>query len=154
MLEKARKHAVRFMEDSFPYSKGKWDKSHANPEFKVGYLVLLSTTIFNKIKGLKNLKVSISEAFVIKALYGENSVEIELCEELSNKYPTFPVHFIKPHKSCDAKKFSLINKVPQHIPPVEASGTKKITKFLKERKLRAKEVREYLVRYSYPACED
>ncbi|MBW0586169.1 hypothetical protein O181_125884 [Austropuccinia psidii MF-1] len=36
MIEKARKHAVRCMEDSFAYDKDKWDKSHATPDFKVG----------------------------------------------------------------------------------------------------------------------
>ncbi|MBW0583051.1 hypothetical protein O181_122766 [Austropuccinia psidii MF-1] len=36
MLDKARKHAVRCMEDSFAYAKDKWDKSHATPDFKVG----------------------------------------------------------------------------------------------------------------------
>jgi hypothetical protein len=38
--------------------------------------------------------------------------------------------------------------------PIETSGAKKITKVLKERKLRTKKVREYLVRYSDPTCED
>ena len=38
--------------------------------------------------------------------------------------------------------------------PIETSGTKKITKVLKGRKLRTKKVREYLVRYSDPTCED
>ncbi|MBW0576940.1 hypothetical protein O181_116655 [Austropuccinia psidii MF-1] len=36
MLDKARKHAVRCMEDSFAYAKDKLDKSHATPDFKVG----------------------------------------------------------------------------------------------------------------------
>ncbi|MBW0594020.1 hypothetical protein O181_133735, partial [Austropuccinia psidii MF-1] len=36
LLDKARKHAVRCMEDSFAYAKDKWDKSHATPDFKVG----------------------------------------------------------------------------------------------------------------------
>ncbi|MBW0514699.1 hypothetical protein O181_054414 [Austropuccinia psidii MF-1] len=36
MLDKARKHAVRCMEDSFAYAKLKWDKSHATPDFKLG----------------------------------------------------------------------------------------------------------------------
>ncbi|MBW0579616.1 hypothetical protein O181_119331, partial [Austropuccinia psidii MF-1] len=128
ILEKARKHAVRCMEDSFAYAKDKWDKSHATPDFKVGDLVL--------------------------APNGENSVEVELSEELSNKHPTFPVSLIKPYKSSDAEKFPLRNKVPQVIPPIESSGSKKITKVLKERKLRTNKVREYLVRYSDPACED
>ncbi|MBW0588017.1 hypothetical protein O181_127732 [Austropuccinia psidii MF-1] len=50
MLDKARKHAVRCQEDSFEYAKDKWDKSHATPDFKVGDLVLVSTTNFNNIK--------------------------------------------------------------------------------------------------------
>ncbi|MBW0539740.1 hypothetical protein O181_079455 [Austropuccinia psidii MF-1] len=105
MLDRARKHAVRFMEDSFAYAKDKWDKSHATPDFKVGDLVLVSTTNFNNIKGCKNLKYSFSGPFVIKALHGENAVEVELSEELSNKHPTFPVSLIKPYKSSDAERF-------------------------------------------------
>ncbi|MBW0543489.1 hypothetical protein O181_083204 [Austropuccinia psidii MF-1] len=53
MLEKTRNHAMRCMEYSFPYAKDKWDKSHATPDFKVGDLVLVSTTNFNNIKGCK-----------------------------------------------------------------------------------------------------
>ncbi|MBW0545880.1 hypothetical protein O181_085595 [Austropuccinia psidii MF-1] len=49
--DKDRKNAVRCMEDSFSYSKGKWEKSHATPDFKVGDLVRVSTNHFNKIKG-------------------------------------------------------------------------------------------------------
>ncbi|MBW0518943.1 hypothetical protein O181_058658 [Austropuccinia psidii MF-1] len=154
MLDKARKHAVRCMEDSFAYAKDKWDESHTTPDFKVGYLVLVSTTNFNNIKGCKKLKDSFSGTFLIKALHGENGVEVELSEELSNKHPTFPVTLIKPYKCSDAEKFPLRNKIPQAIPPIETSGIKKITKVLKERKLRTKKVREYLVRYSHPACEN
>ncbi|MBW0531313.1 hypothetical protein O181_071028 [Austropuccinia psidii MF-1] len=102
MLEKARNHSVRRMEDSFKYAKDKWDKSHATPDFKIGDLVLVSTTNFNKIKGCKNLKDSFSGMFAIKALHGEISVEVELSEELSNKHPTFTVSLIKPYKSDDA----------------------------------------------------
>ncbi|MBW0512473.1 hypothetical protein O181_052188 [Austropuccinia psidii MF-1] len=70
ILEKTRKHAVRCMEDSFGYAKDKWDKSHATPDFKVGDLVLLSTTHFNNIKGCKKLKDSFEGPFVLKALDG------------------------------------------------------------------------------------
>ncbi|MBW0594102.1 hypothetical protein O181_133817 [Austropuccinia psidii MF-1] len=77
MLDKARKHAVRLMEDSFAYAKDKGDKSHATPDCKVGDLVLVSTTSFNNIKGCKKLKASFSGTFVIKALHGENAVEVE-----------------------------------------------------------------------------
>ncbi|MBW0516849.1 hypothetical protein O181_056564 [Austropuccinia psidii MF-1] len=41
MLEKDRNNEIRCMEDSFAYSKEKWDKSHATPDFKVGDLVLV-----------------------------------------------------------------------------------------------------------------
>ncbi|MBW0563772.1 hypothetical protein O181_103487 [Austropuccinia psidii MF-1] len=154
MLDKARKNAVRFMEDSFAYAKDKWDKSHATPDFKVKDLVLVSTTNFNNIKGCKKLKDSFAGTFIIKTLHGENAVEVELSEELSNKNPTFSVSLIKPYKSSDAEKFPLSRKVPQVITPIESSGIKKIIKVLKERKLRTNKLREYLVRYSDPTCED
>ncbi|MBW0575967.1 hypothetical protein O181_115682 [Austropuccinia psidii MF-1] len=154
MLDRARNHEVRCMEASFAYAKDKWDMSHATPYFKVGDLVLVSTTNFNNIKGCEKLKDFFAGPFVIKALPGENALEVELLEELSNKHPTFPVSLIKPYKSSDAETFPLRNKVPQAIPPIESSGVKKITKVLKERKMRTNEVREYLVRYSDPTCED
>ncbi|MBW0478160.1 hypothetical protein O181_017875 [Austropuccinia psidii MF-1] len=80
ILEKARKHAVRHMEDSFAYAKDKWEKLPATPHFKVGDLVLVSTTNFNNIKGCKKLKYSFAGTFGIKDLHGENSVEVELSE--------------------------------------------------------------------------
>ncbi|MBW0547249.1 hypothetical protein O181_086964 [Austropuccinia psidii MF-1] len=96
MLDKARKHAVRCMEDSFAYAKDKWEKSHATPDFKVGDLVLVSTTSLNNINGCKKLKDSFAGLFVLKVLHGENAVEVELSEELGNKNPTLPVSLMKP----------------------------------------------------------
>ncbi|MBW0561066.1 hypothetical protein O181_100781 [Austropuccinia psidii MF-1] len=142
------------MEDSFAYAKDKWDKSQAMPDFKVGDSVLVVTTNFNNIKECKKLKDSFAGTFVFKALHGENAVEVELSEELGNKHLTFPLSLIKPYKSSDGERFPLRNKVPQVMPPIESSGSNKITKVLKERKLRTDKVREYLVRYSDPACED
>ncbi|MBW0493154.1 hypothetical protein O181_032869 [Austropuccinia psidii MF-1] len=133
------------MEDSFAYAKDKWDKSHATPYFKVGYLVLVSTTNINDIKGCKKLKHSFSGPFVIKALHGANAIAVEISEQLSNKHPTFPVILIKPYNSSVAERFPLRNKVPQHIHPIESFGTKKITKVLKQSRLRTKKVREYHV---------
>ncbi|MBW0505144.1 hypothetical protein O181_044859 [Austropuccinia psidii MF-1] len=120
------------MEDSFAYANDKWDNSHSTPDFKVEDLVLVSTTNLNNIKGCEKLKDSFSGTFVIKAPHGENAVEVELSEELSNKNPTFPVSLIKPYKSGDAKKFPLREEFPQHIPPFEPSCVKEITNFLKE----------------------
>ncbi|MBW0593526.1 hypothetical protein O181_133241 [Austropuccinia psidii MF-1] len=115
MLEKARKNAVMCIEDSFAYAKDKWDKSHATPDFKVGDLVLASTTNFNNIKGCKKPKDSFSGPFVIKALHGENAVEVELSKELRNKHPTFPVSLIKPYKSSDAEKFPKLYLLLSHL---------------------------------------
>ncbi|MBW0583651.1 hypothetical protein O181_123366 [Austropuccinia psidii MF-1] len=70
MLKKPRKHAVRCLEDSFAYSKDKWEKSHASAYFELGDLVLVSTTNFNNIKGCRKLKDSFVGPFVIKALHG------------------------------------------------------------------------------------
>ncbi|MBW0533495.1 hypothetical protein O181_073210 [Austropuccinia psidii MF-1] len=154
MLEKPRENSMRCMEDSFAYVKDKWDKSHATPDFKVGDLVLVSTTNFHNIKGCKNLKDSFAGHFFIKALHGENAVKVELSEELSNKHPAFLVSLIKPYKSSDSEKFPLSNQVPQVIPPIESYCIKQIAKVLKERKLRTNKLREYLVRYSDPTCED
>ncbi|MBW0510699.1 hypothetical protein O181_050414 [Austropuccinia psidii MF-1] len=131
MRDKSKKHAIRCMKDSFAYAKGKWDKSHATPDFKVGDLVLVPTTNFNKIKGCKNLIDSFAGNFVIKSLHGENAIEVQLSEELRNKHPTFPVSLVKLYKSSYANKFPLRNRVPQHIPPIESSCTKESTKFLK-----------------------
>ncbi|MBW0577523.1 hypothetical protein O181_117238 [Austropuccinia psidii MF-1] len=153
MLEKGRKHEIRCMEDSFAYAKGKWDKSHTTPDFKVGCLELVSTTSLNIIKGCKNLKASFSGPFVIKSLHGENEIEVELSEELSNKHPTFPVRLVNPYRSSDAEKFPLRNRVLLHIPPIESFDTKKITKVLRETNLRTKKLREYLDRYSDPTCD-
>ncbi|MBW0566998.1 hypothetical protein O181_106713 [Austropuccinia psidii MF-1] len=130
MLERARKHAERCMEDSFAYSKDKWDKSHSTTDFKVGDLVLLSTTSFNNIKECQKLKDSFEGPFDIKALQGENAVEVELSEEISNKHPTFTVSLIKSYRSSDAEKLPLRRKLPQNIATIESSGTKKITKVL------------------------
>ncbi|MBW0542713.1 hypothetical protein O181_082428 [Austropuccinia psidii MF-1] len=142
------------MEDSFSHAKDKWDKSHTTSELKVGDLILLSTTKFNNIKGLKKLKDSFAGTFAIKTLNGKNAVEVELSEEKSNKHTTFPVSLIKPHKAGDSERFSLRNNVSQNLPPVGTSFTNRITKILKEIKERTKKVREYLLRYSYPSFED
>ncbi|MBW0484610.1 hypothetical protein O181_024325 [Austropuccinia psidii MF-1] len=40
-LDKVRHHAKQNMNDSFEYANQKWDKSHKNPEFNVGDLILV-----------------------------------------------------------------------------------------------------------------
>ncbi|MBW0469532.1 hypothetical protein O181_009247 [Austropuccinia psidii MF-1] len=96
MIEKARKISVRWVEESFAYSKDKWHKSHSTSDFKVGDAVLVSTTNNNRINRCENLKYSFAGTFVIKALHGENSLKVELSEELGYKHLTFPVSLMNP----------------------------------------------------------
>ncbi|MBW0565893.1 hypothetical protein O181_105608 [Austropuccinia psidii MF-1] len=145
MLDKVKHHAKQSMNDAFDYAKQKWDKSHKVPDFKVGDLVLVSTLNFNNIKGPKKLK---------DALHGTNAVQVELSGELENKHPTFPVSLIKPYQPADKELFPLRNPTPLTVPPVEQNEDKKIKKVIKERRLRGKNQREYLVRYRNPVHED
>ncbi|MBW0528390.1 hypothetical protein O181_068105 [Austropuccinia psidii MF-1] len=152
--DNARHHVNRFMQDSFKYSKERWDKSHKPPHFKVGNLVLVSMLNFNNIKGPKKLKDFFVGQFMIKALHGPNAVQLELTGELMNKNATFPVSPIKPYRSSDKELFPLRNKPTLEIPPLEEGEEKKIVKFLKERRTRNKKERENLVWYRNPAQED
>ncbi|MBW0520174.1 hypothetical protein O181_059889 [Austropuccinia psidii MF-1] len=91
MLDKARHHANRCMQDSFKYAKARWDKSHKPHDLQIGDLVLVSTLNFSNIKGPKKLKDYFAGPFMIKALHGANSFQLELTGELMKKHPTFPV---------------------------------------------------------------
>ncbi|MBW0570368.1 hypothetical protein O181_110083 [Austropuccinia psidii MF-1] len=142
------------MDDAFDYAKQKWDKSQKVPDFKVGDLVLVSTLNFNNIKGPKKLKDSYVGPFVIVALHGTNAVQVELSGELENKHPNFPVRLIKPYKPADKELFPSRNPTSITVPPVEQNEDKKINKVIKERRLRGKNQREYLVRYRNPVHED
>ncbi|MBW0506851.1 hypothetical protein O181_046566 [Austropuccinia psidii MF-1] len=126
------------MQDSFKYAKGRWDKSHKPPDFKIGDLVLVSILNFNNIKGPQKLKDFFAGPFMIKALHGANGVQLELTGELMNKHPTFPVGLIKPHSSSEKELFQLGNKSPFEIPPLEEAEEKRILKLLKEKRTRKK----------------
>ncbi|MBW0547603.1 hypothetical protein O181_087318 [Austropuccinia psidii MF-1] len=91
MLDKARHHENRCIQDSFKYAKERWDKSHKPPDFKIGDLFSVSTLSFDNMNGPKKLKYSFAGPFVIKALLGPNAVKLELTGELINKHTTFPV---------------------------------------------------------------
>ncbi|MBW0550876.1 hypothetical protein O181_090591 [Austropuccinia psidii MF-1] len=128
MLDKARHHANRCMQDYFKYAKERWDKSHKPPDFKIGDLGLVSTLNLNNIKEPKKLKDSFAGPFMIKALHGPNAVQLELTGELMNKHPIFPVGLIKPYISSDKKSIPLRNKPPLEILPLEEGDEKKIVK--------------------------
>ncbi|MBW0467525.1 hypothetical protein O181_007240 [Austropuccinia psidii MF-1] len=94
MLDKVKQHLKQSMNDAFDNAKRKWDKNHKVPDFKVGDLVLLSTLNLNNIRGPKKLKYSYVDSFIIVALHGANSVQVELSGELEKKYPNFPLSCI------------------------------------------------------------
>ncbi|MBW0528379.1 hypothetical protein O181_068094 [Austropuccinia psidii MF-1] len=142
------------MNDAFEYAKQKWDKIHKNPEFKVGDLILVSTLSFDNIKGPNKWKDSFAGPFIIKALHETNAVQVELSGELENKYPNFPVSLVKNYTSSDKELFTLRNETPLEVPPLDQSEEKKILKVLKERRIRGKNEREYLVSYRNPQHED
>ncbi|MBW0569376.1 hypothetical protein O181_109091, partial [Austropuccinia psidii MF-1] len=102
----------------------------------------------------RKLKDSYVGPFVIVSLHGTNAVQVELSGELENKHPTFPVSLIKPYQPADKEFFPVRNPAPLTVPPVEQSEDKKIKKFIKERRLRGKNQREYLVRYRNTVHED
>ncbi|MBW0578593.1 hypothetical protein O181_118308 [Austropuccinia psidii MF-1] len=154
ILDKVKHHEKQSMNDAFDYAKQKWDKSHKVPEFKVGYLVLVSTLNFNKINSPKKLKDSYFGPFVSVSLHGTNAVQVELSGELENKNPTFPASLTKPYQPTERELFPLRNPAPLTVPPVEQSEDIKIKKVIKERRLRGKNHREYLVRYRNPVHED
>ncbi|MBW0540252.1 hypothetical protein O181_079967 [Austropuccinia psidii MF-1] len=66
----------------------------------------------------------------------------------------FPVSLINPYQPADKEFFPLRNPTPLTVPPVEQSEDKNINKVIKERRLRGKNQREYLVRYRNPVHED
>ncbi|MBW0579613.1 hypothetical protein O181_119328 [Austropuccinia psidii MF-1] len=101
LLDKLRHHSKEIMNYAFEYAKQKWDKSHKNPEFKVGGLMIVSTLNFNNIKGPKKFKYSFAGPFIMKALHGTNAVQVKLSGELENKHPTFPVSLVKHYTSSD-----------------------------------------------------
>ncbi|MBW0528774.1 hypothetical protein O181_068489 [Austropuccinia psidii MF-1] len=150
ILDKARHHANRCMQDSFNYAKERCDRSHKPPSFKIGGSVLVSTLSFNNIKGPNKLKDSFAGPFMIRALHGLNSVQLELTGKLMNKHPAFPVSLIKPYSSSEKELFPLKNKPKLEIPPLEEGEEKKIVKVLEKRRTRNKKEKEYLVRYRNP----
>ncbi|MBW0494677.1 hypothetical protein O181_034392 [Austropuccinia psidii MF-1] len=88
-LDKVMHNAKQSMNYAFEYAKQKWYKSHKNPEFKVGDLILVSTLSFNNIEDAKKMKYSFEGPLIIKALHEKNAVQVELSGELEKKIQLF-----------------------------------------------------------------
>ncbi|MBW0572563.1 hypothetical protein O181_112278 [Austropuccinia psidii MF-1] len=63
-------------------------------------------------------------------------------------------NLVKHYTSSDVELFVLRNETPLEVPPLDPSEEKKRLKVLKERRLRGKNEREYLVRYRSPQHAD
>ncbi|MBW0592038.1 hypothetical protein O181_131753 [Austropuccinia psidii MF-1] len=61
---------------------------------------------------------------------------------------------MKPYQPADKELSPSRNTTPLTVPPVEQNEDKKINKVIKERRLRGKNQREYLVRYRNAVHED
>ncbi|MBW0466652.1 hypothetical protein O181_006367 [Austropuccinia psidii MF-1] len=110
------------------YEKKKWDKSHKVPNFKVGDLVLVSTLVFDNIKGPNKLKDSYVGPLFIVALHRINVVKVEFSGELVNKHTSFPVILMKPYKPADKELFCLRKPAPQTVTKVENNEEKRSKK--------------------------
>ncbi|MBW0541335.1 hypothetical protein O181_081050 [Austropuccinia psidii MF-1] len=126
MLDKARHHANRCMQDYFKYAKVRWDKSHKPPDFKVRDFILVSTINFNNIKGPKKLKYSFVGPSLIRALPGPNAVKLESTGELMSKHSFLTFILINIYSSGDKEFLSLGNKTPIEIPLPEEGGEKRL----------------------------
>ncbi|MBW0504513.1 hypothetical protein O181_044228 [Austropuccinia psidii MF-1] len=153
ILDKVKNNAKQSMDDAFHYAKQRWDQIHKVPDFKVDDLVLVPTLNFNNMKGPKKLKDSYVGPFVTVSLHGTNAVQVEMSGELENKHPNFLVSLIKPYQPADKELFPLRNLTPLTVPPVEQNEEKYIKKVIKERRIRVKNQREYLIRYRNPVHE-
>ncbi|MBW0585978.1 hypothetical protein O181_125693 [Austropuccinia psidii MF-1] len=132
------------------YNKQRWDKSHMQLDFKEGDQVLVSTLVFNNLKGPKKMRDSFVGPFTIIKLIGKNAVEVKLTEEFSRKHPVFPVSLVKPYFQTEEDQFSSRKKnpTPSEIVEVEDSPGP-VKKIIKARNIRlnGKDHRQYLVRF-------
>ncbi|KAI7944212.1 hypothetical protein MJO28_011740 [Puccinia striiformis f. sp. tritici] len=158
MLDLTNQHAEKCVQESVEYNKTRWDKTHREPEFKIGDKVLLSTVNFNNLGGNKKLKPAFVGPFVIKALHGKNAVEVILSELLSRKHPVFPVSLVKPYQGRPTEEDTIPEE--QNLPPIPLleplkGDVLKVHKILKDKKSRinGKDVRLYLIRYKNASAD-
>ncbi|MBW0515813.1 hypothetical protein O181_055528 [Austropuccinia psidii MF-1] len=96
------------------YKKKRWDKSHMEPYFKEGDQVLVSTLIFNNLKGPKKMRDSFVGPFTIMKLIGKDAVEVKLTEKCSRKHPVFPVSLVKPYFQTEEVNSPPGRRTPPH----------------------------------------
>lgn len=92
MLNRARACESHRILEATSYNEIRWDKTHNQPDFKVGYQVLISTFNFGNFPGSKKLQESFFGPFLVTNMYGKNAVDVMLTEQLgwNTQYFQFP----------------------------------------------------------------
>ena len=137
-------------------SFSRWDKTHTEPDFKIGDQVLISTVNFNNLQGPKKLQDSFVGPFVVTKLHGRNAVEVILTGEFERKHPVFPVSLLKPYHTTDKDKYRDKDQNSPVIPTIDTVGEKKFLKILKQKRIRNnnQDLLLYLVRYKNRSAEE
>ncbi|MBW0556894.1 hypothetical protein O181_096609 [Austropuccinia psidii MF-1] len=81
MWKRAYETAAKCIAEAKEYNKQRWEKSHMEHDFKEGDQVLVSTLVFNNIKGPKKMRYSFVGPFTIIKLIGKTAVEVKLTEQ-------------------------------------------------------------------------
>ncbi|MBW0560087.1 hypothetical protein O181_099802 [Austropuccinia psidii MF-1] len=137
MSKRAFDTAARFIAEAKEYNKQRWEKSHMEPDFKEGDLVLVSKLNFSNIKGPKKMRDSFLGPFNIIKLIGKNEVEVKFTEERSRKHQVFPVSLVRPYFQTEEDKFPSRKRSPTPPGIVEVEDSPgPVRKIIKARKIR------------------
>ncbi|MBW0478260.1 hypothetical protein O181_017975 [Austropuccinia psidii MF-1] len=112
MWKKACDTAAKCISEEKEYNKQMWEKSHMAPDFKEEDQVLVSTIIFNHLKGPKKMGDSFVGPLNIIKLIGKNAVEVKLTGAIYRKHPVFPVSLVKPYFQKEEDKLPSRKKNP------------------------------------------
>lgn len=115
----ARSHAEICINQAFAYEKRRWDKSHADPDFKIGDQVLLSTVHFNNLTMSNKLKDPYIGPFTVVRLIGPNALELDLHGAYARRHPVFPVSLVKLYQESDVTKFPQRASKEKPLPEIE-----------------------------------
>ena len=156
MLNKAREYASSCIQEAVEYNKKRWDKSHKEPNLKIGDQVLISTVNFNNLQGPRKLQDAFVGPFVVTKFYGPNAVEVILTGEFERKHPVFPISLLKRYNPPENEEIRGSQPRPRVVVPVLPSdGEKKFLKILRQKRVKQdnKDIILYLVRYKNKSAD-
>ena len=144
----ARSHAEACISQAFAYEKRRWDKTHTDPEIKVGDQVLLSTVHFNNLTVNHKLKDPFIGPFTVLRLVGPNALELDLHGAYARRHPVFPISLVKLYKYSDTVKFPQRASKDKPLPEIEEE-TGIINKVIQQRIIGkgSKKERQFLVTF-------